>query len=871
MKSRLQALRSRWVIGVLIVALLYYGGASLGLRLAFEKTNASPVWPSSGIALAAVLLLGYRVWPGIAVGAFLANVVGFLAHQAASALTVVVVSLTIGVGNTVEAIAGAFLLHRLVGTRNPFYRAQDGFRFTAVALLACCVSPSIGSTSVSLAGIAPPAVYGTIWFTWWLGDAIGMLLVTPLLLTWGDEPQVRWSVRGHVEAGLLFVSLLVAGWIGFGGWLPGTEAHYPLAFVPIPWLVWAAFRFGPRGAASAAVITSAIAIWDTVHGVGPFVQTTVNESLLLLQAFVGIVTVTILTMAAAVAERREAEARLRTAHDSLETRVEERTRELRGEVTERQRAEAALRQSEEQYRLLFEANPYPMWVFDPETFRFLAVNDAAIEHYGYSRDEFLAMTILDIRPPEDVPAARALELAVGPGLARRGEWRHRKKDRTIIDVEITREVVSLAGRSARLVLVRDITDLKRAAREREALAEQLRQAQKMEAIGRLAGGVAHDFNNLLTVVAGRCHLFLHRLAPHDPGRRDLELIQKTAERAAKLTRQLLAFSRKQVLEPKVLDLSAMVAAVEPFLRRLLGEDIDLAVKSQEGIGRVTADPGQIEQVILNLAINARDAMPRGGRLTIETANVDLDETYTRLHAEVHSGPHVMLAVMDTGVGMDAATQARLFEPFFTTKDSGKGTGLGLATVYGIVKQSGGHIAVYSEAGRGATFKVYLPRVEGALEAGESVPAAAPSSRGSETVLLVEHEPEVRELAREALKTWGYTVLKAGDPAEALGLAERHDGLIHLLVTDLIMPGMNGRELADRLLVTRPTLKLLFIAGYTDSAIIHHEGLDSGSPFLQKPYTPDALVRRAREVIDQPPASHKPYLHDQDPPRREIAW
>jgi PAS domain S-box-containing protein len=495
MKSRLQSVRSRWALEILIVALLYYGGASLGLRLAFEKTNASPVWPSSGIALAAVLLLGYWVWPGIMLGAFLANVVGFLAHHAANALTVVAVSSAISIGNTLEAVVGAFLLRRLVGTRNPFYRAQDVFKFTAVALLACCVSPAIGPASVSLAGIAHPAAYGTIWFTWWLGDTIGVLLVTPLLLTWGAEPQVRWSVRRHVEAGLLFASLLVAGWMGFGGWVPGSDAHYPLAFVPIPWLVWAAFRFGPRGAATAAVITSAIAISDTVHGVGPFVQNTVNESLLLLQAFVGIVTVTILTMAAAVAERREAEARLGAAHDSLERRVEERTRDLvqvnerlQAEVAERKRAEEALRWSEEHYRLLFEANPYPMWVFERETFRFLAVNDAAIKHYGYSREEFLAMTTLDIHAPEDVPGARALEPSVGTGLARRGEWQHRKKDGTIIDVEMSRQVLNLGGRSARLALVRDITDLKRAAREKEGLEEQLRQAQKMEAIGRLASG-----------------------------------------------------------------------------------------------------------------------------------------------------------------------------------------------------------------------------------------------------------------------------------------------------------------------------------------------------------------------------------------------
>ena len=719
MRSHLQALRSRWVIGILSVALLYYFGATLGLRLAFEKTNASPVWPSSGIALAAVLLLGYRIWPGIALGALLANVVGFLANQAASASTVLVVSAVISIGNTLEAMAGAFLLQRWVGAGNPFYRTQDGFTFTAVAFLACCVSPSVGTTSVSLAGIAPPAAYGAVWFTWWLGDTMGALLVTPLLLTWGGAPQTRSSASRRVEAGLLFVSLLVASWVGFGGRLPGTEAQYPLAFLPIPWLVWAAFRFGPRGAASAAILTSAVAVWHTVHGAGPFVQSSVNESLLLLQAFVGIVAVTILTMAAAVAERRDAEARLRTAHDGLEARVEERTREL------------------------------------------VQVN------------------------------------------------------------------------------------------------EQLRQAQKMEAIGRLAGGVAHDFNNLLSVVAGRSQLLLLHLAPHDPNRRDVELIQKSAERAAKLTRQLLAFSRKQVLAPKVVDLSAVVTAVEPFLRRLLGEDIELAVSSHEGLGRVRADPGQIEQVVLNLAINARDAMPRGGRLTIETTNVELDETYARHRAEVRPGPHVMLAVTDTGVGMDAATLARLFEPFFTTKEPGTGTGLGLATVYGIVKQSGGHVAVSSEAGHGATFKVYLPRIETALEAGKGAPAAMPAARGSETVLLVEDEPDVRELAEDVLKTWGYTVLKAGDPVEALGLARRHDGPIHLLMTDLIMPGMDGRGLADRLLVDRPAMKLLFVSGYADALIIHHEGLDAGAPFLQKPFTPDALVRRVRDVLDKPPGSPDP--------------
>ncbi|HUG37788.1 MAG TPA: ATP-binding protein, partial [Candidatus Limnocylindrales bacterium] len=372
------------------------------------------------------------------------------------------------------------------------------------------------------------------------------------------------------------------------------------------------------------------------------------------------------------------------------------------------------------------------------------------------------------------------------------------------------------------------------------------------AIGRLAGGVAHDFNNLLTVISGRSQFLLARLEAEHPGRRDVELIVKSTERASNLTRQLLAFSRKQILEPKIMDLDTTVGAIEPILRRLIGEDIDLATSTRDGLGRVMADPGQIEQVILNLAINARDAMPRGGRLTIETANVELDEAYAAQHPEVAAGHYVMLAVSDTGIGMDAATQARIFEPFFTTKDAGQGTGLGLATVYGIVKQSNGHITVYSEPRHSTTFRVYLPRVEAAMDTEADSGGPAPAPPGSETVLLVEDEPDLRELAAEVLASWGYTVLEAETPAAALRLSEAHDGPIHLVLTDVVMPGMSGREVADRLLSTRPAVKLLFMSGYTDTAIVHHGVLDPGTAFLPKPFTPDGLLWKVREVLDSTP-------------------
>ena len=380
---------------------------------------------------------------------------------------------------------------------------------------------------------------------------------------------------------------------------------------------------------------------------------------------------------------------------------------------------------------------------------------------------------------------------------------------------------------------------------------QLSQAQKVEAVGQLAGGVAHDFNNLLTVITGRSQLLLRRLDPDDPLRRHAKLIDQTAERAAALTQQLLAFSRKQVLQPKVLDLNAVVTGMGKMLRRLIGENIELVIRLGSDLGSVEADPGQLEQVILNLAVNARDAMPRGGRLTLETERVELDPAFVRRHPGAQPGLHVALVVRDTGIGMDADTQAHLFEPFFTTKGPGKGTGLGLATVYGIVKQSGGYIAVESEPGRGTGFTIYLPRIERAAEAVTPGPAGAGTPHGSETILLVEDEEGVRDLTREILETSGYRVLEARHGAEALRVGEQHPGPVHLLVSDVVMPQMDGRELADRLRALRPDLRVLFMSGYTADALGHHSALDPGTNLLPKPFSPDALARRVREVLDAP--------------------
>ena len=511
---------------------------------------------------------------------------------------------------------------------------------------------------------------------------------------------------------------------------------------------------------------------------------------------------------------------------------------------ERELAVAALRASEEQYRALFENTPYPMWVFDLETHRLLAVNSAAIAHYGYRREEFLALKIEDLRAPEDIPALEQHLATKEAGYHTTGPWRHRKKDGTLIEVQTSGHEITFAGRRAELVVIDDVT-------ERKRLEEQFRQAQKMEAVGRLAAGVAHDFNNLLTAILGTTDLMIEDLPADDPDREGLLDIRGAAERAAVLTRQLLTFSRQQVVSPRMLRLNELITDLVKLLRRLLGEDVTIASALAPDCGAVKADPGQLEQVLVNLAVNARDAMPNGGRLTIETRNVDLDADYPTERVMIPAGRYVMLAVTDNGTGMDAQTNARIFEPFFTTKPVGKGTGLGLATVYGVVQQTGGYIWLYSELGHGTSFKIYLPRVDadGPQPAEEEQRASALD--GSETVLVAEDEEAVRLIIAKALEARGYRVLSARDGTEALELAAGH-GRIDLLVTDVVMPDMNGRELSRRFTEARPNLRTLYLSGYTDDAMLHRGVLQEGVAFLQKPFSLGALARKVRDVIEARP-------------------
>jgi two-component system, cell cycle sensor histidine kinase and response regulator CckA len=480
-----------------------------------------------------------------------------------------------------------------------------------------------------------------------------------------------------------------------------------------------------------------------------------------------------------------------------------------------------------------------MWIFDLKTQKFLEVNKAAVALYGYTRAGFRRLHVSDVLGEED---ARRLAQEMSASGIPTGLWRHRTKGGRLIEVETALHEIEHDGSKAGLAVLMDVTDRRR-------LEEQLRQSQKMEAVGMLAGGVAHDFNNLLTIITGYGELILNSLPTGDSNRHSVEQIVKAGERAAALTRQLLAFSRRQVLQPKVLDLNMLVKTLSTMLQRLIGEDIDLRLALSPDLGRVNADPGQLEQVLMNLVVNARDSMPEGGTLTVETANADVDENFAGRDrpAKAH-GPRVMLAVRDTGHGMDESTRARLFEPFFTTKTPGKGTGLGLSTVFGIIKQSGGTLDVSSELGRGTTVRIYLPIIDQPLAAETEIVRCA-AARGTETILLVEDDEMVRALVRETLNREGYRLLDAAEPLKARRIAEGYKGAIQLLITDVVMPKISGRELATQIVGRRPETKVLYMSGYTDTAIVKNGLEQNRIAFLQKPFTPAALTQKVREVLE----------------------
>jgi PAS domain S-box-containing protein len=778
------------------VALIYAATGWLGRTAAPPPGIATVLWPPSGISLAALLIFGNRVWPGIWLGAFLENNWSALPHSDARTIfSFLAAGAAIDTGSLLQALLGASLFRRFIGDRNPFDRFKLSVIFIGIALSMCVVGCTVGVASLYLGGMLPwDSIFGR-WWTWWIGGAGGVLVVTPLILTAWRLPKPDWSRSRWVEAVLVFVASTFFATVIFVWWRPPAELDYPADLLLLPLLALVAYRYTQREVALLVVLFLGIAVGGTFHDRGPYRGSSPTNSLPVLQAFMGILSILSITIGAIITERK-------TAGDALKA------------------SERWLRETQR----ISQIGSYVLDVQTGEWSSSEILNEILGIPPEYPRTREGWHSLLH---PEDLQDLRAYvtDEVIAKGHEFQRECRFiRPSDGKIrwmlCGGELSRDARRLPAKLAGTLL--DIT-------ERKAMEAQLLQAQKMESIGRLAGGVAHDFNNLLTVINGYADLALRQIPANNPVYSQIQAIRGAGDRAAELTMQLLAFSRKQVLQPKALSLNDMVRDSDGMLRSLIGEEIELVFICDPLLRRIEADPGQMQQVILNLAVNARDAMPHGGKLTIETSN---------------AGSEVCLSVRDTGHGMDAETLEHIFEPFFTTKGVGKGTGLGLATVYGIVRQSAGHITVQSEAGRGATFIVFLPAVEGA----PALPCAAkPLPSGTGSVLLVEDERDVRRLAATILESHGFRVLTASDGEEALLMYEQYGHPIDLLISDVIMPRMRGPELAAHLRTRQPEMRVLFISGYSDPSIAN-QVVSAASHFLQKPFAAEALVRAVNDAL-----------------------
>ena len=786
----------RYAAGFALVAAMYVVAGRLGFTASAVHPVVSSAWPPAGIALAALLLMGFRYWPAITLGAFVVNLTGGIAPLPSAA---------IALGNTLEAVLAAWLLASVVGFRPSLERLSDVFALAAIGSACTTISATIGTATLSLSGDAVGVAPSTVWIAWFSGDTIGILIVTTLILTWAAGARPTITARRAAEATILGAIL-----IGFTVALFQTPFSYVYAVFPMT--IWAALRFGPRGAATASLILAALAVWYTVHGTGPFAGSTAVDNLFELQTFVVVVTLTSLILAAIIEER--------------------------------QRVEAALQRSRQQHHDIVHYASVGVIQTTPDGTILLA-NPALAAIVGYAAPEELigrkALDTLYWDQSERSEFVRRIELPEGAG----GEMQWKRKDGSPVWVDIhARAVRDESGQALYFEgFVYDLTG-------RKSLEGQFRQAQKMEAVGRLAGGVAHDFNNLLTVIGSCTDFILSDPTIAEEHRNDLEEVKRATDRATSLTRQLLAFGRTQVLRPATLDLNERLSALHPMLKRLFETTIDIRIEPAPNLWPVRADPTQIEQVLLNLALNARDAMPEGGVLTFSTENIGFarDLTSTDQEYVMRSGDYVRLRVRDTGVGMDAETQRKIFEPFFTTKEIGRGTGLGLATAYGIVKQSGGYIKVRSLPGKGSEFWIYLPRTD-ATVAERPVTAQRKDVRPMKgNVLIVEDEAAVRHALHRLLTAEGYAVLTASNGAEGLDLFTSKKDDIELLITDIVMPAMTGQALADKCWSLRPTLKVIYVSGYTRDSLLSQQTFADGTQLIEKPFTRETVLARISEVM-----------------------
>jgi PAS domain S-box-containing protein len=795
-----------YVLKVAALAVVYYAAARLGLRYASIGQSISLVWPPTGIALAGLIILGRSYWPGVAVGAFLANAGTAVPLAAAAA---------IAAGNTLEAIVAASLLVRATGS-HPRLDAMRTVRALVLvaAPLGAIVSALVGVTALVIAGALPPAGAVSAEAVWWTGDVLGALVVAPLLLAWVLVPPTPSAARGPLEIALLCLGTVLAVEIGLSHVLPVPALLLRLDYLYLlfPFVVWAALRFGSRGASLMTFTVSVVAVWRTVQGGGPLNTATTGGTLLAVACYLGVVAVTGLLLAAAVTHERE------TATDEL-------------------------RRRDEQLRVALDAARMGIWFWSAADNR-LTWDDTLRRMYGLGPDDRIAGYedfITRVHPDDRQVVEETVRRALAEGGRLDYEFRIVLPDGRVRWIADQGRVIPAEdGRPAGMTgACTDVTD-------RRTAEEQLRLAHRMESVGRLAGGVAHEANNQMSVVIGAADFILARPDIPPAVRTDAEYIRKAAEATAAVTAQLLAFSRRQVLRPRVLDLNGALEQFRPVLQRTMGEDCAVTLRLDPALGPVKADPGQLEQVLLNLALNARDAMPRGGVLSVETSTTELTERSVAVPhgVAVRPGRYALLAVSDTGHGMDPATLAHVFEPFFTTKGIGQGTGLGLSTVYGIVKQSDGYVWVYSEPGHGTTIKIYLPVTGERAELPPEQQPPQPMASG-ELVLVVEDDAPVRAIAVRALMEGGYRVIEAESGARALELLSRSVDRPVLVLTDVVMPGMSGSELAVAVARLAPGIRVLFTSGYTDGEILRRGLLEPGADFLPKPFSPEALVQAVR--------------------------
>ena len=788
------------LVRVVAVAVAYYALARLGLRYASIGESISLVWPPAGIAAAALMLWGRRLWPGVLIGAFAANAMTDVSTGVAAG---------IAAGNTLGAVIAASLFHWAAGAKPRLDELRHVRAYVVLAAPASALTAAIaGVATLRLGGeLAMDAVPRAL-ASWWAGDFVGALVTGPLLLAWAVRPRVTQADRRIFEAVLLCIGIVVAGQFALAPIVGAPAGRIHWEYLLFPFVIWSALRFGPRGASLTTLTVAVVGVWLTARGGGPFIANSDAGTLVAVASYVGVVAVTGLTLAAAVA-------------------------------WERTLATAALRDTEDRLRITLDAARLGIWYWSVDTNtltwdanlrRIYGLDDnARISSY----EDFIALVHPDDRALVGGSVAQALENGthldyefriVQPGGAVR--W-IADQGRVVRDAHGA--VVQMTG------VCHDVT-------ERRMTDEHLRAAHRMDSVGRLAGGVAHETNNQMSVVLGATHFLLRRTDLDPDARADLEHITSAAERTAAVTAQLLAFSRRQVLKPVSINLSEAVQDWEGVLRRVMGEDCTVILRLAEGMGRVRADLGQLHQVLLNLALNARDAMPTGGTVTIETFTTELGARDARRHpaTAIRQGPYAVLTVTDTGTGMDANTLAQVFEPFFTTKPVGQGTGLGLATVYGIIKQSGGYVWAYSEPGLGSAFKIYLP-FESPAAATPAAPAPPRRQARGELVLVIEDDAMVRTMTRRALEDAGFTVMEAEDGAAALAVLAEPAVRVAAVLSDLVMPGISGQELATQVAALRPGTPVLFTSGYTDAEIVRRGLVTPGAPFLQKPSSPDAIA------------------------------